>query len=177
MTECPDDRTVIPPGAGNSCPECPSEPPPSPDTVSARIPIRSGCTMPEVCFKCGQHTRRKARVVISRPSTRTKHRSESLEFLSGFLWLAFGFLSIIITLIVDLLRALARLILRTGKPQRHRISLHIRQCRSCSRKRAPYPHQTSYERREMEFQVHPVFAGQFEQLNLDFDTDTGRWRT
>ncbi|MFP6763773.1 MAG: hypothetical protein VB858_09145 [Planctomycetaceae bacterium] len=133
--------------------------------------------MPEICFKCGKSSRRSVKVVLTRRPTGIVHQWESLAFLTKLLWPLIGFLAIIVTLFVDLIRGLFRLTARTASRRNLKVSLRIRQCRNCARKGSPDPHHVSYARAEMDFYVHHVFATHFAQSNLEFDAQTGRWQT
>ena len=177
MIECPNCQTVIPSGSDGICPACLPDTQTPPAVTTSTIPVRRRCSMPEICFDCGESSRRSARVVLTRPPTGLVHQWESLAFLTKLLWPLIGFLAIFVTLFVDLIRGMFRMTVRPASRRNLKVSLRIRQCRSCARKGPPYPRHVSYERNEMDFDVHPVFATHFAQSNLEYDAQTECWQT
>lgn len=173
MIECPHCHTVVLPQKNGNCPACMKDTNSPPEIQTSKIPLRRGCAMPDVCYKCGDYSHRSVKVAFTEP------RHEEAEESSSGLWILsmiFGLLGFLIVALAKLFQALMSLGTRMDD-RGTTVAFRIRQCRSCGRRGEPYPHRVWFDEGEMDFVVHPTFADEFAAMNRDFDAASGRWAT
>jgi hypothetical protein len=174
MIECPHCHTVVLPTTAGACPSCMKDTRKPPDIQTSKIPIRKGCSMPEVCYGCGDYCTRSVKVAFSEPTHGNGEEDEdSLMFIS----LLFGFASLLFVVFVSVLRGIIGLFFQSAADRASTVSFRIRQCRSCARKGAANPHHVWFKEGEMDFVVHPTFADEFALANPEFDLETRRWQS
>ena len=176
MIECPHCHTVVLPTTAGACPSCMKDTRELPDVRTSKIPIRKGCSMPQVCYRCGDYCTRSVKVAFSEPT----HGYGDEEDGHGGFFLASMFFGIVVEIsvqLVRLLRWLVGLVWQSAADQESTVSFRIRQCRSCARKGAANPHHVWFKEGEMDFVVHPTFADEFALANPEFDAENRRWQS
>lgn len=176
MIECPHCHTVVLPTTSGACPSCMKDTREPPDVRTWKIPIRKGCSMPQVCYRCGEFATRSVKVAFSDPSQRYQEDDEGMSpfFIVSLL---FGFASFFFVLFLNLIRGFFSLLIRSAENRASTVSFRIRQCRSCACKGDANPHKVWFDEGEMDFVVHPVFADEFFLANPEFDSETMRWQS